>query len=315
MLFKSEKPTALPVILDRRCVYIFPTRQGFVFILVLIAMLAGSINYNNNLGFLLVFLLGGTALVSMIHTYRNLLGLQALSVSAAPVFAGNAAVFHFFLQPGVHARKAIALSARKSKPAQTDLQSHAEKSIPVAVPTHERGILQPGSFTLSTVYPLGLFRAWTVFRLKSHCIVYPAPVDTPMVSRDEDIETDIEKSTLKPARAAGGQDFSGLKPYAPGDTVRHIAWKALSRGQGVFTKDFGSAAKQSILIFDFNQVAANDTEARLSRLCGMILQASRENLQYGLVLPGKTIPPGSGDTHRHLCLKTLAVFDQDTPHE
>ena len=77
----------LPQTLDRKRVYIFPTRYGFVFILVLFAMLLGSMNHNNNLGFLLTFLLSGMALVSILHTYRNMIGLEILSVAATPIFA------------------------------------------------------------------------------------------------------------------------------------------------------------------------------------------------------------------------------------
>lgn len=296
------------MILDRHRVYIFPTRQGIVFIMVLIAMLAGSINYNNNLGFMLVFLLGGISLVSMIHTYRNILGLQVLSVNAAgPVFAGHDAVFHISVRTGRHARKAIFVSADNRQSASKDYSANAHETVSAAVPTIRRGRLRPGSFTMSTVYPLGLFSAWTVFWPEKDYIVYPAPKIGAMIRSDPH----PGKIDRKQGFISGAEDYSGLKPYQPGDSFRHIAWKALSRGQGVFTKDFDGAARRSAISFDFKKIPANDTEARLSKLCGMILQASRENMQYGLVLPGKEISPGSGDAHMHQCLRALAVFTED----
>ena len=43
----------LPHTLRRNHIYILPSRMGLLFLLVLVAMLLASINYNNNLGLLL----------------------------------------------------------------------------------------------------------------------------------------------------------------------------------------------------------------------------------------------------------------------
>ena len=41
------------------------------------------------------------------------------------------------------------------------------------------------------------------------------------------------------ARAGSGQDdFAGLRSYQPGDSLKHVAWKAAARGQPVMTKQF-----------------------------------------------------------------------------
>ena len=304
-LSRPKKAAFLPAVLDRYLVYILPTRHGVIFILVLAGMLAGSINYNNNLGFLLVFLLGGTALVSMIHTYRNLLGLQILSVSAAPVFAGENAVFGVLVRPGTHDRTAIAVYAEKNSNKPADFTSRFDATVSVVFPTGQRGILRPGPIYFSTVYPLGLFRAWAVLKPEHvSCIVYPAPR---YGYTDDDYYTDA-KDGRRRGFFSGTDDFKGLKPYQPGDVFQHVAWKTLSRGQGLFTKDFGGDSDTSVLIFDFYRVPAEDTETRLSELCGMILRASRKNMHYGLVLPGKTIAPDGGSAHRGKCLKALAVF-------
>ena len=49
--------------LDRRHVYIFPTRHGFTLGVMLVVILLGAINYDNALGYLLAFLLGGLFLL------------------------------------------------------------------------------------------------------------------------------------------------------------------------------------------------------------------------------------------------------------
>ena len=53
------------VLLDRRRVYILPTRAGILFAAAMLMMLIGSINYMLQLGFLLTFLVTSMALVAM----------------------------------------------------------------------------------------------------------------------------------------------------------------------------------------------------------------------------------------------------------
>lgn len=294
----------LPWTVTRKDTYILPTRHGWMFLLVLTAMLAGSINYNNNLGFMLVFLLGSMAVVSMIHTHRNLVGFKILSVSARPVFAQETAVFVLMISPEGRRRNALEFFFEKPRPAIENLAADAEARISVRAAAPKRGLLAPGPLTVSTGFPLGLFYAWSRMRLNCFCVVYPKPIAAPF---------EFSKITKggtnqdSPPVQFGTDDFLGLKVYQPGDPVRRISWKALSRGQGLFTKEFASHGR-SRLVFDYAQMTGNDTETRLSQLCDLVRKAADANMEYGLNLPGSFIAPDRGRDHRHRCLKALALF-------
>ena len=84
--------------LDRRRVYILPSRYGVMLGILLVAILLGSINYDNALGYLLTFLIGGLYLVAMLHTYRNLVGLRVKGFSAENGFLGDYIPFHVHLE-------------------------------------------------------------------------------------------------------------------------------------------------------------------------------------------------------------------------
>ena len=71
--------------LQSRRVYILPTGVGLVFALMAFAMLLGSMNYNNNLSFLLTFVLIGLGFVSMHQCQRNLVGLEVSFAGTDPV--------------------------------------------------------------------------------------------------------------------------------------------------------------------------------------------------------------------------------------
>lgn len=288
----------------RKNTYILPTRYGLLFVLVLAAMLAGSVNYNNNLGFLLVFLLGGMALISMLHTHRNIVGLRILSISAGPVFAGNTAVFDLNVYSESISRRALFLSLGKDFKAVESTEAGSQSKIRVKAHAADRGILTAGPLKLSTRYPLGLFFAWSVLAPKISCLVYPRP----LYGAFNTAESAASEGALKQAGKSshGNDDFMGLKAYQPGDPFRHISWKTYSRGQGLYTKEFAGHGGKTVM-FDFDAVKDRDTETKLSRLCGLILTAEAANIKYGLKLPEIYIAPARGGQHKHKCLKYLAL--------
>lgn len=303
LLKKSDR---LPLSFHRRRVYILPTAYGFLFLFILFAMLLGSINYNNNLGFLLVFLLGSITLVSIIHTYRNLAGIELLSVSAKPVFSGKTTRFKFLFRAGATRRCAIGVKMDKEFTVFENLAAKSDETIVVNIRVRFRGIFRPERTVVWSRYPLGLFRAWVVARPDVSCVVYPNPAAGPL--RVAGLQGG-EDSGENPVQR-GADDFFGLKQYQPGDPLSRISWKSLSKGLGVFTKDFSGAGGMSMML-DYDTVNTNEVELKLSRLTDMVLKAHNMNAEYGLLLPGRTIAPGNGERHKHKCLEALAFHGLD----
>jgi uncharacterized protein (DUF58 family) len=116
------------------------------------------------------------------------------------------------------------------------------------------------------------------------------------------------------ASSAGSEEFSGLRRYVPGDTPRQIAWKALARGAGLFSKEFAGSSRGRCVL-DWQQLPATlDTEAKLSRLTAWVLRAEQARVDYALVLPAPAavaLPPGHGPAHRALALRALAAHPRD----
>ncbi|MGE0085167.1 MAG: DUF58 domain-containing protein [Desulfococcaceae bacterium] len=303
-LFRKPPPVFLPYKISRKRLYILPTAQGCLFIVVLAGMLMGSVNYNNNLGFLLTFLLGSMTFVSILHTHRNMLGTEILSVRALPVFAGEKAVFRMAIRGGNISRMALRFHLPGGDEECQDILPEKDSITEISVPAGKRGMLKPGILTVSTRYPLGLFRTWTNINLQLECPVYPSPLHSSisLTGGNSREQQDTGEST-----GPGADDFQGFRNYQPGDPMQHISWKAFSKGQGVMTKTFVGYAGASVFL-DWAALEEKDTERKLSRLCGMVLNADRLGLTYGLKLPGSTIEPGKGEGHKHNCLRELALF-------
>ena len=119
----------LPIILDRNQIRIRPTRNGLIFIVLVLAMFLGSLNYNNNLGFLLSFLLGSLAFVSIAHTYKNVAGITIGAAFAKPVFAGQKAVFEFLISGNAATRVRLGFGFKDHRIAYYDLVAHADQRV------------------------------------------------------------------------------------------------------------------------------------------------------------------------------------------
>ena len=108
-------------------------------------------------------------------------------------------------------------------------------------------------------------------------------------------------------------DLAGLREYQRGDPLQRVAWKAVARGAGWFSKSFEGTGGGGPVALDWSRLPAQlDTETRLSRLCAWVLAAERTTRPVGLALPGGSMPIGSGREHRRAALTALALVPADT---
>jgi len=306
LIVRPRHPETGTIFLAQRRVYILPTRHGLTFALALVLMLIGSINYNLSLGYVLTFLLAGMGIVSILHTFRNLAHLYVSAGRVEPVFAGDTARFELHLENRRDVpRHSIALVCGKGS-ALCEVPAHRTETTTVPVKAARRGWLQLPRVTLDTRYPMGLFRAWSYVRPDMRAIVYPKPDDAllPLPRAVPDMGDAMNAGT-------GTDDFFGLRLYQSGDSPRHIAWKAVARGETLLTKVFTGRASMEMW-FDWKDLPPGlDTEARLSRLARWVLLAHASGLRYGVKLPGVELPLGSSDAHEQACLRELALYDTD----
>ncbi|MCB5187080.1 DUF58 domain-containing protein [Methylobacillus caricis] len=299
------RPFHIPLLLTRRQLYILPSRAGWGFAIVLLAMLTGSINYTLSLGFVLTFLLAGMGLVAMLHTWRNLAWLQIEIYNPPATFAGHDAIFPLSITD-THQRERHAIAARlqDSETLYGDIPANGTLTLALKLPAKKRGWLVPGAIKLHTGFPLGLFQVWSPLATSSRCLVYPKPTDT-----DLPIPLDSNPGNGgKTDQRSGDEDFAGLRIYQQGDSPRRIDWKASSREQGMFTKQF-QAESQQLLWLDLRTTPGTDLEHRLSQLTRWIMTAHAQHQRYGLRLPGQVFPPDNSEAHYHQCLQALALME------
>ncbi|MBX8620256.1 DUF58 domain-containing protein [Pseudomonas cichorii] len=297
-------PPAARIKLDHRRIFILPTRTGATFALVVFLMLLVSINYQNSLAYGLTFLLLSVGILAILHTYRNLGGLVLSAGLARSVFVGEPVQLRLRLESAGHAHQALGLgwSAQTLQPG--DVTAEGLTEVELTLPAETRGWLRAPRLRVESVFPLGIFRAWSWLDLEQTVLIYPRPIPgaMPLLQGVQPHAQDDGQAT----RGAGVDDYQGLRSYQPGDNRRRLHWKAYSRGQGLLVKEFTDLSGHELCL-DF-MALGGDIEERLSRLCYWVLELSQRQQPFALRLPGFLSAVDSSDAHREACLRQLALF-------
>ena len=290
--------------LTQRNVYILPTRAGWMLGSTLLVLLIASINYQLNLGYLLTFLLAGSAAAGMVVCHNTLRGLSMHLLPPQPLFAGSLATLDVKLVNARRApRHAIGLALLDTDHwSWADVPAQGDASVQISFKPHRRGLHRVPTLTAETRFPLGTFRVWTVWRPAAPVLVYPAPEPQPPALPPGEPRSGT--GLAGGARATG--EFDGVRGYQRGDPMKLIVWKKFAKSGELVSRDTVHMQRQELWL-DFARADSVDAEARLSRLAAWVLAADAQGLDYGLRLPGVEIKPSGGTAHRLRCLEALAL--------
>ncbi len=300
-LVRPRTLESLPVVIDRRRVYVMPTGFGLFLSLMLLAMLLGGLNYNNNPALLLAFILIAVAHNSLVHAHLTLSGLRLIALHAEPVPAGRPLLLRLaFEASGNRVRSGLELRAGDEE-AFLDLAPGERGELVIALPTQRRGWLPLGRLRLSTIRPFGLARAWSWLRPDTRMLVYPAPEAeaVPLPDLGGDGQTQRTRNH--------GEQPHHLRDYRAGDGLRQIAWKSSARADRLLVREYEATAHRELEL-DWFTLGKLDHEARIRRLARWVLEAERQGRRYRLRLPLAVIGPATGPEHRHACLRALALM-------
>ena len=224
--WQSKLPFTDSVTLTQRNVYILPTLAGLMLGVTLLVLLVASINYQLNLGYLLTFMLAGSALVGMHVCHGTLRGLAMNLIAPPAQYAGATASFDVKLTNTRRAaRHGIGLSvldphdvdAQKGRErhwAWTDVPAQGSSVVQVAFTPARRGLHRLPTLTAETRFPLGTFRVWTVWRPAAQILVYPAPERHPPPLPPGEPRSG---GAAAAARAQSTGEFDGIRGYRRGD--------------------------------------------------------------------------------------------------
>lgn len=289
-------------------IYIMPSMAGTLFLAAIVVLILTAATYNNNLIFILGFFMFSVFVVSMLQTHYNLKSVRLKFASAEEEFAGEPLRVHFHLEQRRAKIKRHLIVRTQSKCIPTlgrrreDLQpSDSSRIVAIDVRVDQRGVHALPDVILETFYPLGLFRAWKVFRFDVGLVVYPKPELSPMLAPSH-FESGQEDLGL---RTSPEGDFGELKNYLNGESYHQIAWKHYARTGDLYSKvHWGEDHKHYVIPW----AVQHNLEQSLGRISGWIQTALDENATFEMETPHTRIDPGRGLDHARRCWRELAEF-------
>lgn len=295
-------------------IYIMPSGRGFTFLLGIVVMILTAATYNNNLIFILAFFLFSLFVVTMLQTHNNLQGVSLQFRGAEDAFEGDPlhALFEFS-QRRARRRPGLQLRARGRKFKTLELkredmtENEHHKVVAVSLRAPPRGVHALPEMSLETYWPIGLFRAWIVYRLDGEVVVYPRPEgEAPLTPQTH--ELGVEETGV---RTTPDGDFGELKAYATGESYHQIAWKHYARTGQLLTKvHWGAEHRHYELPWDFkpatDKTAGAQLERYLRQMSRWIQIALEEDASFALETPTETCEPGRGPAQAKACWRALA---------
>ncbi|HEX7338602.1 MAG TPA: DUF58 domain-containing protein [Rhodanobacteraceae bacterium] len=294
---------ALPVVLNRKRIYILPTRFGVGFAAVWIVMLVGALNYSNNAALLTTCLLGAATAGSLLTTFRGLNGLRLDAVRAGSAHAGEPIRVTLDFAVATRAREALQVDI-ETQTLSFNVPDHGNRSLAFYLPTERRGLVPLPRLRVYSTWPFGLFRAWSWLAPTQPFLVYPRAekIGPPPPGADAD-------GQRRNARHHhDGDDLASLRAYRAGDAMKLVAWKASARHDGLLVREFERPQARQEWAFGWHDVASLPREQAISRLTRWVIEAHTAGARWRLALPQHDLGPDAGLAHYHACLRALALL-------
>jgi uncharacterized protein (DUF58 family) len=292
-----------------------PTGLWLLFGPILGCIWLAAVNNSNNLIYGILYLIGSLTFVSIFHTWRNLALLEIEHVRVHPAFAGAEVQMDLHLRnPARHALHSLFFARYDEARAWTGaipldlpgnrglrLQPGDTQAVTLAFPAGPRGRHRLEFLQIRTSYPFGLISAR--FRLPVHAayFVYPEPKGLALFP-----EMRASGEEGLPTSTQPGDDFSGVRTYAPGESLRHVDWKAYARGRPLSVKQFTGGDGRELWL-DAAELRDLPLEQRLSQLALWIVNAEKEDLPYAFKIGPFELPPGLGPDQSRRALEALAL--------
>lgn len=320
--FAKRSPRKDMASLGLRNVYIFFSRQGLVFAVLLIATFVMGVNYANNLVLGLCFYLFGIWLVSVFYTFVQVASIDVRLVESGMSEAGSIAYVSLELtnRSGKPSRQIKVMFDDKHEIAQKMLTNQTRedfmnthtiitpmlgKSVLVRLPlyTPTRGVMPLPRLVISSRYPLGIMRAWGYVYLASPIFVHPKPISFDWQNDKRALAgKNDERSAIS---VAGQSDFEMLDKYQEGEGLARVSWSHVARGAGMLTKHFGDSLGREWCL-DYDDMPSPLHEMRLSELTHAVQAIATQGMPFMLVLPSGAGKIGVGDEFVRQCLLRLA---------
>ena len=174
---------------------------------------------------------------------------------------------------------------------QISIAKDRELTCHVPVRLNNCGITVVDTIKVSSSYPLGLFKTWTLIASNIELYAHPKPLGKNLKGQQRAENHSYQKQKNLPSNAEP-DDYYGLRPFRPGDSMQHVDWKAAARSREWLIKEWSSPMSLNY-IFNLDMVPAKNLLSKLRQLALWVIEAEKQGSAYSLYLGADKNPISS----------------------
>ncbi len=301
-------PLKPSITLDRTCIFIVPTKQGLLLLLIALLVLLLAINFESALNYALAFWLISMLWVAVYMTYRNLSGLIIVAQEGALVPVGDLAEVRLAFQSSKKInRGTLELIHEDWGVVQLDMSEQTSSAL-LPMMAYSRGPVPLPRFRIESRFPFGLVVAWSHLLVDAKAWAYPEPKRADRGGQSS--ESDAEETQVNDHFVQQGtEDFHSIKAYQPGDSIKRLHWPGFSRDQ-LMVKTFSDYQSADEWI-DWAQFNGLPDEVRLMAMSYYSRSYYEKDKPFGVRLPGSELMPEKGEVHLTRVRRVLAEYGYD----
>lgn len=296
------------------------TREGWIFILICLAVGLAAIRSGNNLLFLILGMMLGLLLVSGILSELSLRGLRFDRVPPPAMEAARPFLMGISI---TNVKRRIASFSIEVEDIQEDrvldkrcyflkIPAGRTQSTAYRHAFARRGVYPFNGFKVSTKFPFALLRKSRIVELAHEVVVRPAvrPVSLPPLDALGHLG-----SHSSPRRGRAG-DLYGLRELVPGDDLRDIHWRSSARRGRLLVREREAVRSQRIhLVVDHrldlpeNQslvAGAEAVERGITTTASLAAALLNAGYRVSLSTLDGSLPQDTGAPHLARILESLA---------
>lgn len=290
-------------------IYILPTKEGILTILVTFIGFIISLSFANPLAISCSLFLLTTLLLSAFLTHQQLLQFDhILTPSEIVGYQKTPLLINFRLQSKWRnsASEMLSLSIPQTSSRCTfSVDKNETKNLTMSLNKEEVGISTISHIVLSSTFPFAIFKAWIIYPCNCQCYIAPSPIGKMPLPLSE--TGHHSEQFTKHLIQNGDELYHEHRPYRQGDSWRRVDWIRHNNSNILLTKSYNNFRDESYNLSHQNliDIGLNSAES-FHQLASWIDECYKKNLRFSLQLMNTTLESASGYAQWKKSLKLLA---------
>jgi uncharacterized protein (DUF58 family) len=297
---------------------IWPTRDGWWCLFVVIGLGVAAINTGNNLLYLLVSLLLSLIVVSGVLSEQSMRGLRLEGDTPEEIFAQTPTLFGAVLTNRKRWLTSYSVTLEllaRGGPTRfiylPRLEAGRDRLLTWEETLPARGRQRLAGVRLTTRFPFGLFLKAGRVMLDREVLVFPA------VRRisPEALHRLVGAGTSTARRRGRGDDLYNLRAYRAGDDPRLIHWRSSAKVESLLVRETEAETTEDtrVVLTGRGERDSVRLEAALSEAASIATHLARAGAGVELAGAGLFVPLGRGPGQARRVLTALALYDPRAP--